>query len=219
MVKGVIFDVDGTLLDSMIIWADAGKRFVESLGYKVTENIDEIMFEMTIQDGAQFLIDKYGLTYSIEEICDAINAQTYDFYANEAQPKEGVVEFFDYLYKNNIPMTIATATDRPMIEAAFKRLGWEKYFKRIFTNTEIGKGKDHPDMFLKAMEVMGSNPESTWLFEDGAYSMKTGRKLGLNVVGVYDFFNANKQEEVKALADFYIEDWKNYKQVIKVMNV
>lgn len=219
MVKGVIFDVDGTLLDSMIIWADAGKRYIEGLGFEVNENIDEIMFEMTIQDGAEFLRKKYGLPYSIEEICDTMNAQTYDFYANEAQPKEGVVEFLEHLYKNNIPMTIATATDRPMIEVAFKRLGWEKYFKRIFTNTEIGKGKDHPDMFLKAMEEMESSNESTWLFEDGAYSMKTGRALGLKVVGVYDFFNDNKQDEVKELSDFYMEDWKNYKELIKVMNL
>lgn len=219
MVKGVIFDVDGTLLDSMIIWADAGKRYIESLGCEVKENIDEIMFEMTIQDGAKFLINKYGLTYSVEEICDAINAQTYDFYANEAQPKEGVVEFLEYLYKNNIPMTIATATDRPMIEAAFKRLGWEKYFKRIFTNTEIGKGKDYPDMFLKAMEVMGSQKENTWLFEDGAYSMKTGKALGLNVVGIYDFFSDKNQDEVKELADFYMENWNSRNELIKVMNL
>ena len=218
MVKGVIFDVDGTLLDSMIIWADAGKRYIEGLGYEVKENLDEILFELTLPEGAKFLKEKYGLKQSIKEICDEINRQTYEFYAKEAKPKKGVEVFLKYLYKNNIPMTIATSTDRQMIEVAIKRLGWEKYFLKIYTTSEFGKGKDQPDIFIDAMEVMGTEKENTWLFEDGAYSMKTGKGLGLKVVGVYDYFSHNNQDKVKELSDIYMIDWTNCDELIKAIN-
>ena len=83
-------------------------------------------------------------------------------------------------------MTVATSTDRPMIEAAFKRLGLEKYFKKIFTTTEVGKGKDNPLIFEKAMEEMKSDKAGTWLMDDAFYSLNTAYNNGINTVGIYD---------------------------------
>ena len=120
MVKGLIFDVDGTLLDSMGIWMDAGKRYLESQGCIVTENLAKVMFEQTMPQTAQYMIDNYGISYTEEEIIQGINNVVYAFYEKEAQPKEGVREFLEYMYSKSIPMTVATSTDRPMIEVALK---------------------------------------------------------------------------------------------------
>jgi HAD superfamily hydrolase (TIGR01509 family) len=151
----------------------------------------------------------------VEEICDGINQRVYEFYANEAKPKEGVVEFLEYVYQKNIPMTIATSTDRPMIEVALKRVGFHKYIKKIFTTGEVGKGKNHPDIFKAAMSEMNSTEEDTWLFEDALYSIKTAGQMGINTVGIYDFSSDSQQDAIKEKVDIYIKDWSEYKCVIE----
>lgn len=219
MVEGMIFDVDGTILDSMIIWMDAGKRYLESMGYEVHENLGEIMFDMTMKESADYIKNNYGLKKPIEEICDNINAKVYDFYVNEAKPKENVQEFLEYVYSKNIPMVIATSTDRPMIEAALKRTGFDKYFNKIFTTTEIGAGKNNPKIFEAALSDLKSTNENTWLFEDAVYSVKTAKSIGIKVCGIYDFSSDKEQDELMELADIYIKNWNNYKKVIEQLEI
>lgn len=219
MIEGMIFDVDGTLLNSMSIWMDAGKRYLEGLGYEVKENIGEIMFDMTMAEAAEYMQKKYGVNFSIEEICEGINSKVYDFYAKEAMPKEGVREFLEYAYSKKIPMTVATSTDRPMIETALKRTGFDKYFRRIFTTTEVGKGKDNPEIFEAALEEMESLRENTWLFEDALYSIKTAKSMGINICGIYDFSSDAHQGKIKEISDIYIKDWNEYEKVIEQMKI
>ena len=111
-------------------------------------------------------------------------------------------------------MTIATSTDRPMIEAAFKRLHIDKYFKKIFTTTEVGYGKDKPDIFIKAMEEMGTTPKQTWLFEDGAYSIETAKQLGIKTIGIYDPASEKDQEKIRNLTNIYIKNWTEHKTLL-----
>ena len=211
MAKGFIFDVDGTILDSMSIWMDAGKLYLESLGIKTDENIGEVMFEMTMEQGAKYLQDNYNVELSIEEICQGINDRVFEFYEKEAPEKEGIREVLEKARNSGISMTIATSTDRPMIEAALKRLALIDYFQEIFTTTEVGKGKDSPDIFNKAMLAMNTSPENTWLFDDAAYSLATAKKMGINTVGVYDVHSDGRQDEVKKFSDVYIKEWREYK--------
>lgn len=219
MVEGIIFDVDGTLLQSMEIWMGMGQRYLKKFGIEAEENLGEILFDLTMEEGAEYLKKNYGLNQTVEEIHQGVNEGIFEFYEKEAMPKEYVKEFLEYVYSKNIPMTIATATDRPMIEAAFKRLGFDKYFKKIFTSTEVGKGKEHPDIFIAAMKEMGSSNENTWLFEDAFYSMKTAKSMGLKNVGIYDFSSTQYQKYVKEMSDFYMEDWKNWKEIIREMGI
>lgn len=211
MNKGFIFDVDGTILDSMSIWMDAGKLYLESLGIKTDENIGEVMFEMTMEQGAKYLQDNYNVELSIEEICQGINDRVFEFYEEEAPEKPGIREVLEKAKKRKISMTIATSTDRPMIEAALKRLDLIDYFQEIFTTTEVGKGKDSPDIFNKAMLAMNTSPKNTWLFDDAAYSLATAKKMGINTVGVYDVHSDGRQDEVKKFSDVYIKEWREYK--------
>ena len=131
MSTGFIFDVDGTILDSMGIWMNVGELYLKDMGIKAEPNLGEILFEMTMNEGAEYIQKKYNLNLTTEEICTGINNRVYKFYEKEAMPKPKVIDFIEQAYENKIPMTIATSTDRPMIEAAFKRLHIDKYFKKI----------------------------------------------------------------------------------------
>ena len=141
MSTGFIFDVDGTILDSMGIWMNVGELYLKDMGIKAEPNLGEILFEMTMNEGAEYIQKKYNLNLTTEEICTGINNRVYKFYKKEAMPKPKVIDFIEQAYENKIPMTIATSTDRPMIEAAFKRLHIDKYFKKYLPRQRLDMEK------------------------------------------------------------------------------
>ena len=137
MAKGFIFDVDGTILDSMEIWMDAAKLYLKDLGIEAEENLGDIMFSLTMAEGAEYIRKTYKVNLSDKEICDGINQKVFGFYKEEAPLNGKSIEILEYAQKNNIPMVVATSTDRPMIEAAFERLNLGKYFKKIRKNIKF----------------------------------------------------------------------------------
>lgn len=217
MIEGIIFDVDGTILDSMEIWMNVGKRYLESLEIQAEDNLGEVLFSLTMKEGAEHIKSNYALDFSVEEIIEGINDIVYKFYAREAQPKKGIQQFLRWAYEQKIPMTVATSTDRPLIEAAFARLSLGDYFGKIFTTTEIGKGKGEPDIYIAAQQYMKSSRENTWLIDDALYALKTAADYGFHTVGVYDPSSEKEQEEIVETADVYIRGWDAYETLIKEM--
>lgn len=207
MIKGLIFDVDGTILDSMPIWTNVGERYLNRLGIEIDYDLASIMFEQTMLETAQYMREHHGVNKSDKEIIDDINSMVYGFYEKEAMPKKGVLAFIEEAYEKGVPMTVATSTDRPMIEAAFTRLGLQKYFKKIYTTSEMGSGKDKPEIFYQAMKTMGSDERTTYLLDDAFYSLITAHNAGIGTVGVYDLSAERDTEKIKSIVDIYIKDW------------
>ena len=206
MIKGVIFDVDGTLFDSMGAWHDSGYNVLKSLEMDVDKSIGDIFFSMTMDEVIDYMRENFSISESRDFLRKGIHDQVEYAYRNEIELKPGVMRILDWVKDSKIPATIATSTDRFLIEIGLKRLGIEKYFDGIYTATEVGKGKNHPDIFQLAMDKMGTKPEETWLFEDGLYSMITAKAYGMSVVGVYDKVSHGDQEAIKQVADIYLED-------------
>lgn len=205
MIKGAIFDMDGTLLDSMPIWEHASERYLQNKGITVEENLAEILFSMSMRNGAAYVKRNYKLPEDIDVIVAGVNEIVSEFYRTEAFPKPGVPEFLELLAKKNVPMVVATSTDRHLAEAALKRNGFLSYFQKIFTCTEVGAGKIKPDIFLAAKEFLGTTVEETWVFEDALYAIETAKAAGFPVVGLYDDASVKQQEQIKKKADIYLE--------------
>lgn len=210
-VEGIIFDVDGTLLDTMPVWHDAGARFLATLGIEAEEGLGDRLFTETVETGAKYIIKEYGLDMTVKQVAEGINNQVAHAYREEADFKPGAKELLDAIRKEKIPMTIATSTHRPFIVAAFERLGVLDYFTEIYTASEVGKTKEEPDMFFIAAEKMGTKIENTWVFEDGLYAAKTARKFGFGTVGIYDEVSTKDEREMKELVDYYLYTLKNFK--------
>ena len=137
-----------------------------------------------------------------------INQTIEHFYIHEVLPKPGVVDFLKQMKKAEIPMCIATASDRYQIEAALSRCGMEHYFDAIFTCSEVGHGKDEPVIFQKAMEYFGADRSAVVVFEDAIHAIQTAKADGFAVVAVFD--NSEKrQTEIRDLADYYIADFEH----------
>lgn len=208
MLKGAIFDFDGTLFDSMYVWDNAGENYLRSIGILPKENLQERLKALSLAQSAAYIKEKYSIPLSIEEIMTGVNRTVERFYLEEVRPKAGAAEFLEELYSHSVKMCIATASEKYQAEAALKRCNIDKYFSEIFTCTEIGHGKDEPVIFRRAAERLGTTKESTAVFEDALHALKTAKADGFITVGVYDK-SEKQQKEIRALADFFIENYNN----------
>lgn len=209
MIKGAIFDLDGTILDSMPIWDKAGEMFLHTIGIEAEPGLANIMFCMSMTDGAEFLKERYHLGMNVDAIMAGINHTIEDFYAYQVQLKEGVEQFLQEMKQTGIKMVVATSCDRQVFERALARLKVINCFDRIFTNTEIGTGKEKPDIYLAAAEHMGTLPKDTWVFEDALYAIHTAKNAGFRTVGVFDASNLESLDEIKRTSDIYLEKLDN----------
>ena len=209
-IRGAIFDMDGTLLDSMVIWDTVAVDYLKGLGITPNDDIYEAVRSMSIQQVCEHFCAVYGIAQSQEQMTRGINAMVEDFYFNRAPLKPGVQETLDRLKARGVTMCVATATDRYLVEAALRRTGILPYFGQIFTCTEVGSGKDEPEIFLQAMSILGTRPDDTMIFEDAPYAIITAKRAGFRVTALYDASADSRQEEIKALADAYytsFEEW------------
>lgn len=212
-IEGVIFDLDGTLLDSMYIWDTIGSDYLIQRGMTPEVGLNEKFKTMSIPQAAQYYKDVYGLTQSIEEIMKEVDQMIESLYANEFPLKRGVLPLLEAFHKNGIKMCIATATSRPMVEAALKHHQLAHYFSEIFTCSEIGFGKDNPMIFENALAKLGTCKSKTLVFEDSLHAIETAKQAGFSVVSVYDKSSEKDQMKIKECSDFHInsmEEWRMY---------
>lgn len=206
MIKGAIFDVDGTLLDSMGIWQDVGARYLtERAGITPEPGLGELLYPMSLEEGAAYVKERYGLSESPEQIRRGVLEIVKEFYDREAPLKEGAEALLRALKENGIPMAAATSSDLELIQAAFQRLGIGGYFREILTCTQVGAGKDRPLIYQKAAELLGSCPEETLVFEDALHAIKTAKAACFTVVGVGDPSNLEQREQIREAADTYAD--------------
>lgn len=217
MIKGAIFDVDGTILDSMSIWDEAGSRYLRSKGIEAPSDLGDTLFAMTITEAAAYLKEKFALEETTDAIEKGVLDTVKDYYYEEAPLKNKVVEALETLKSNKIPMAVASSSEKAHIEAAFQRLGIRKYFQAIYTCQEVGEGKSSPLIFEKACESIGTTPNETYVFEDALHAMRTAKNAGFRTVGIYDRYSRKEQEEIRKTADIYIESWEQHSKLWQVL--
>lgn len=211
MIKAAVFDVDGTLLDSMGIWDDAGVRYLKSIAVKPEEDLSKILFPMTIEEGAVYVKKQYRLSRSIPEIVKGVLNMVRDFYYEEAPLKEGAESFLDGLSQKGIPMAAATSNEKEHVEAAFRRLGIRKYFKEIITCSEVGAGKTRPHVYLTAGRCLGEDVSEIYVFEDAFYALRTAKAAGFRTAGVYDRYSAKDLDKIREASDIFLPNLSDFK--------
>lgn len=216
-IKGAIFDMDGTLIDSLMLWNIIWKRFgilfCENGNFLPSSEDDKAVRTMTLKDAMNHIHKQYNIGKTGDELFDSANKIMLDFYSNQVELKEGVAEFLEYCYNNGIKMCIASATDIELIKIAARHCDIEKYFMNILSCTDIGKGKDEPDIYKKALECLGTSAEETCIFEDSHIAICTADKLGCKTVGIYDKYNYG-QNEIKKTSTVYIAEGDSLKSLI-----
>ncbi len=209
MIRGAIFDLDGTLLDSNPYWNKAPNAYLASVGKQGRETLDREIFHMTLPQAAEYMIAEFGLTQSPEEIVDGVNAAIRRYYLEEIPVKQDVPELLAALHRRGLPMAVASVTDRHLVKAALERFGLLNYFTATVTTDDVGVGKQEPDVYLRAAELIGCRPEETLVFEDAIHALRTANRAGFPTVGVYDEASADRQTEIKNESKYYLMDFRN----------
>jgi HAD superfamily hydrolase (TIGR01509 family) len=212
--SGAIFDLDGTLLDSMKIWDNLGHDYLISLGISPKMDLKEKLASLSLIQAAEYFNVEYHVNLSVPEIMAGINHLLEQFYCHTAPAKKNVPELIQRFHKAGVNMCVATATDKTLAKAALKRIGLLDYFKGILTCTEVGLGKDNPEIYKKALELLGTNKKETYVFEDALHAIQTAKKAGFFVVGVHDESAKTWVEEIKKISDIYIDTFKEMERYI-----
>ncbi|WP_427339484.1 HAD family hydrolase [Caloranaerobacter sp. DY30410] len=207
-VKAVIFDLDGTIVDSMWIWEQIDIDFLAKRGIKLPNDLQKAIEGMSFTETAIYFKNRFNLKESIEEIKEEWNAMAYDFYKNRVPLKKGVKEFIEYLKQKGIKLGIGTSNSRELAIEVLKTHNILHYFDTIRTSCEVEKGKPHPDVFLKVAEDLKVDPKDCLVFEDTYAGVLAAKRAGMKVFAVADEFSFPYKNEICSLADKYIEDFK-----------
>ena len=210
--EAAIFDMDGTLLDSMPCWLNCAEKYLLSQGIEPEKALSEKLFTFTMMEGASYLKTRYALSASEKEIISGVNSVISNAYAREIQFKEGAEAFLQKLRNQGIKTALFTNTDRELFTPALKRLDAEKYFDFIFTTGEIMHSKSESKAFLKVCDALGAGKENTWVFEDALYAVRSAAKTGIKTCALYDESSEKDEAEIRKSSTVY---YRNFKEAAK----
>ncbi|MDE6502222.1 MAG: HAD family phosphatase [Ruminococcus sp.] len=206
MIKGIIFDLDGTLIDSMNVWYDTDRAFLKENGVEnPPEDISDRVKKLTIDKASELFIQEFGLECTVEYVINRIEEIVRYEYFHNIPLKSGVAETLDFLDGINIPYGVATVTYRSLAEASLKRLGIYGRMKFLITSAEFPQGKKNPDMYLKCAEIMGLLPENVLVVEDSLHCIETAVKAGFMTAGVCDVLSVGDRAEIQKISDYYFD--------------
>lgn len=204
--KAAIFDMDGTLLDSMHIWDNVHLAILNNYakGIKVSEEFIEHIITLGAVDSAVAIKEYFNLNESAEEIMAYMNSVCQELYVMKAQLKPGAIEILEQLKKQGVKIAAATATNRNLIQQIFERLDLLKYFDFTITCDEAGKGKTQPDIYNICAEKLGEKAEDIMVFEDAITAITTAKNAGFQTTGVYDLSWDYAKDRMIATSDRFI---------------
>ena len=205
--KAAIFDLDGTLLDSMWLWENLADNYLLSIGIEAPKDLGEALKDLTLKEACFYMKEEFNIKSTIDEINRDIEKLLADYYANCLQLKSYVLETLEEFKNKNIKMAIATATDEHLVSMALNRLDIKDYFEFIQTAEHVGLNKSKPEFFEIAIDRLGLKPEGIWVFEDALHCIISAKKAGLKVVAIKDESASLDIEKIKEVSDIYIDNF------------
>ena len=206
-IKAVIFDLDGSLVDSMWIWKEIDIEYLGRFNIELPKNLQTEIEGKSFSETAVFFKEKFNIPDSLDKMKDDWNKMAWDKYLNDVPLKPGADLFLQYCIKNNIKLGIATSNSRQLVEAVANARGFGKDFDCIMTACEVEKGKPAPDIYLAVAAKLGVKPEQCLVFEDIVPGIMAGKNAGMRVCAVEDEYSLHQTEKKKELADYYIKDY------------
>lgn len=205
--KAIIFDLDGTLMDSMWLWDDIDIEYLGRYGYTPPDDLQKEIEGMGFTETACYFKKRFDLPDTVEEIKREWNRMAYEKYAKEVPLKKGVKNFLKKINEQGLKIGIASSNSRELIMASLRSNGVADYFDCITTSCDVPKGKPAPDVYLRVSDTLGVTPKDCLVFEDVPNGILAGKNAGMEVCAVEDEYSIDQQGEIKKLADYYIRSY------------
>lgn len=204
-----IFDMDGTLIDSMGYWQRLGREYLAKMG--VVENVEPVIARikpMTMLESSALFMEAFGIPGPAARIAAEMNAMMDAHYRSDIPLKPGAADYLQALRRAGVRLCVATATPEPLARACLERLGVADCFEFLLSCDAVAAGKDRPDVFLEAARRLDAAPADIAVYEDAIYAARTAKAAGFWVVGVYDDASAANWAELNTLCNTTIRDWR-----------
>lgn len=206
--KAFLFDLDGTLVDSMWMWGAIDVEYLGKFGLTCPPDLQKAIEGMSFSETAAYFKKRFALEASLEEIKADWISMSIEKYRSQVPPKPGTEAFLSWAAKQNIKMAVCTSNGREMVDAVLSSLNLARYFDCIITGCEVAAGKPSPDIYLEAARRMKVSPEECAVFEDVPAGILAGKRAGMEVFAVEDEYSLGMEEKKRALSDFYIRDYR-----------
>lgn len=213
-IDAVIFDLDGTLVDSMWMWKSIDIEYLAKYGAEMPEDLQQRIEGMSFSETAIYFKERFGLPDDLDKIKSDWNEMAWGKYRDEVPVKEGVFELLKHLKQKQIPAGIATSNSRELVDLIVEKHGMKEYFTSVRTSCEVAKGKPSPDIYLLVAQDLGVEPQRCLVFEDVLQGVMAGKNANMKVCAVYDEFSEKFQEEVIKLSDYYVHSMREVLEVI-----
>lgn len=207
-IKACIFDLDGTLVDSMWVWGNIDIEYLARFGYEVPEGMGKDFEGASMIEVAEYFKNRFKLDDDINTIIDDWNEMAIYKYTHDVPLKNGVAKFLEMLKERNIKIGLYTSNSLVLARAALEALGVLQYFDAITAGCSGIKGKPEPDGYLITAEKLDVSPKSCIVFEDLCVGIRAGKNAGMKTCAVRDHYSMYQDDEKKKLADYYINDYE-----------
>lgn len=205
--KGAIFDVDGTILDSMMAWADVTGRFFKNHGLTLTNEKAASYKDQTLEKSLSQINSEFNLQMTSEDMLNEFTAMIGEEYEKRIKAKPDVDKYLKKLHDGGVKIAVATSGYKGLCAMAFARLGILQYIDAYAFSSEVGCNKSKPDVYLLAAERIGVRVQDCVVFEDIVTGVKTAKAAGFKTCAIYDKTNAHETDALKKYADRYINGW------------
>lgn len=207
-IKAAIFDLDGTLVDSMWVWQQIDIDYLSKKGHAVPNNLNDEITHLSFTQTAEYFKNKFCIDDSVEEIMNTWNTMAFDHYKNNVKLKIGALEYLQKLKQSGIKIGLATSNSIPLLTATLKNNNAFDLFDAITVTDEVKKSKSNPDIYLLAAKKLGVEPKDCMVFEDIIAAVNGAKLAGMKVTGVYDEHAKHQTNELKEKCDNYIYSYE-----------
>lgn len=207
--QAAIFDLDGTLLNSMGVWEQIDIEFLKKRSLTATKNYVAEICARSFEEAAQYTIDLFGLNESVSAIIEEWNCMAVSKYKNDVTLMPYALGYLRRLKDEKVKLAVATGLPEELYLPCLHNNGIYDLFDAICSTEQVEHGKEHPDVFLLTAKELGISPQECLVFEDVLPAVKSAKQVGMTVYGVYDKYSEHHQAEIKAIADGYLFDFRN----------